>query len=86
MCIRKHWHALSHSLHFARHKGDWRYNSVCLGLFQVRLTPHTLLLHVTAAHFFVHFLPLLRDYDVKRPILTFYGGREHMTTVFIFFS
>ena len=21
---RKHWHALSHSLHFVRHKGDWR--------------------------------------------------------------
>ena len=21
---RKHWHALSHSLHFAWHKGDWR--------------------------------------------------------------
>ena len=21
---RKHWHALSHSLHFVRHEGDWR--------------------------------------------------------------
>ena len=38
-------------------------------------------LHITAAH-----LPLLHDYDVKRAILTFYGGREHMTTVFMFFS
>lgn len=41
----------------------------------------TTTLHITAAH-----LPLLHDYDVKRHILTFYGGREHMTTVFIFFS
>ena len=56
---RKHWHALSHSLHFVRHEGDWRpthpsqrvsrvpdylysIQSV-LGLFQVRLIPHTLL-------------------------------------------
>ena len=40
---RKHWHALSHSLHFVRHEGDWRPthppqrvsrvpDSVCLGL------------------------------------------------------
>ena len=21
---RKHWHVLSHSLHFIRHEGDWR--------------------------------------------------------------
>ena len=41
----------------------------------------TTTLHVTAAH-----LPLLHDYDVKRPILTFYEGRKHRTTVFIFFS
>ena len=41
----------------------------------------TTTLYVTAAH-----LPLLHDYDVKRPILTFYEGRKHKTTVFIFFS
>ena len=35
---RKHWHALSHSLHFVGHEGE----SV-LGLLQVRLIPHTLL-------------------------------------------
>ena len=40
---RKHWHALSHLLHFVRHEGDWRPtrppqrgsqvpDSVCLGL------------------------------------------------------
>ena len=41
----------------------------------------TTTLYVTAAH-----LPLLNEYDVKRPILTFYKGRKHRTTVFIFFS
>ena len=41
----------------------------------------TTTLYVTAAH-----LPLLNEYDVKRPILTFYEGRKHRTTVFIFFS
>ena len=41
----------------------------------------TTTLYVTAAH-----LPLLHDYDVKRRILTFYEGRKHKTTVFIFFS
>ena len=41
----------------------------------------TTTLYVTAAH-----LPLLHDYDVKRPILTFYERRKHRTTVFIFFS
>ena len=41
----------------------------------------TTTLHITATH-----LPLSHDYDVKRHILAFYGGREHMTTVFIFFS
>ena len=41
----------------------------------------TTTLYATAAH-----LPLLHDYDVKRPILTFYERRKHRTTVFIFFS
>ena len=52
---RKHWCPLSIYFTLPETKGDWRpnhpsgsrlpihvYNSVCLGLFQVRLTPHTL--------------------------------------------
>ena len=30
-------------------------------------------------------LPLLRDYDVKMPSFTFYGGRKQATTNFSFF-
>ena len=30
-------------------------------------------------------LPSLPNYDVKRPNFTFYGGKEHMTTIFFFF-
>ena len=29
-------------------------------------------------------LPLLHDDDVKRLSFTFYGGREHETTIFVF--
>ena len=32
------------------------------------------------------FLPSVRDYDVKLPNFTFFGGREHKTTSFYFFS
>ena len=40
-----------------------------------------------APRFFVHFfLPSLHDYDVKLPNFTFFGGREHKTTTFYFFS
>ena len=38
------------------------------------------------SRFFAHFfLPSLHDYDVKMPDFTFYGGREHKTTIFFFF-
>ena len=30
-------------------------------------------------------LPSLPDYNVKLPIFTFCGGREHKTTIFFFF-
>ena len=30
-------------------------------------------------------LPALHDYDVKLPKLTFYGGRELNTTIFVLF-
>ena len=39
-----------------------------------------------ASRFFVHFLALLLDLDVKMPNFTFYGGHEHKTTTFFFFS
>ena len=35
---RKHWHALSHSLHFVRHEGEWRPTRR-----SQRLIPHILL-------------------------------------------
>ena len=38
-----------------------------------------------ALSFFVHFLQWLPDYNVKLPIFTFCGGREHKTTIFFFF-
>ena len=41
---------------------------------------------VRASRFLVHFLPSLRDYNVKVPNFTFCRGREHKTTTFFFFS
>ena len=38
-----------------------------------------------ASRFFFS-LPSLHDYDVKMPNFTFFGGREHKTTTFFFFS
>ena len=34
--------------------------------------------------FFVHFFPILHDYDVKMPNFAFYGGRKQATTTFYF--
>ena len=42
-------------------------------------------LHVHHAFLYIS-LPLLHDYDVKKPNLTFPGGREHKTATFFFFS
>ena len=40
-----------------------------------------------ASNAFVRFfLPSLHDYDVNVPNFTFWGGREHQTTTFFFFS
>ena len=40
-----------------------------------------------ASRFFLYIsLPSLHDYDVKIPNFMFYGGREHKTTTFFFFS
>ena len=38
-----------------------------------------------ASRFLYISLPSLHDYDVERLHFTFYGGREHMTTIFFFF-
>ena len=35
-----------------------------------------------APHCFVHFFPVLHDYDVKMPYFAFYGGRKQATTKF----
>ena len=43
-----------------------------------------LLSKTTSLRFFVHFLSLLHDYDVKMPSFTFYGGRKQATTNFSF--
>ena len=39
--------------------------------------------HVHHAFLYIS-LPLLRDYDVKMPDFTFYGGRKQATTKFSF--
>ena len=39
-----------------------------------------------ASRFFLLFFPSLHDYDAKLPSLTFFEGRGHQTTNFIFFS
>ena len=39
-----------------------------------------------ASHFFVHFFPVLHDFDVKMPNFAFYGGRKQATTNFICLS
>ena len=38
-----------------------------------------------ASRFLYISLPSLHDYDVERLNFTFYGGREHITTIFFFF-
>ena len=38
-----------------------------------------------ASHFLVHFFAVLRDYAVKLPNFTFYGGRKQATRKFILF-
>ena len=40
--------------------------------------------HCGASRFFVHFFAVTGHYNVKLPNFTFYGGREHMTTIFFF--
>ena len=37
-----------------------------------------------ASHCFVHFFPVLHDYDVKMPYFSSYGGRKQATTKFYF--
>ena len=41
-----------------------------------------------ASRFFVHFFPVLHDYEVKMPNFAFYGGRKQATTklYFLFLS
>ena len=39
-----------------------------------------------ASHFFVHFFPVLHDYDLKMPHFAFYGGRKQATTNFFSLS
>ena len=49
-----------------------------------RLLGQTTTLHVHNAFFFVHFLPSLHNYDMKKPHFTFYGGHRQVTTKFSF--
>ena len=39
-----------------------------------------------ASHFFVHFLVVFHDYDMKMPKFTFYGEPKQATTKFYFSS
>ena len=50
----------------------------------IDLLSKTTTLHVQHTFLYIS-LPSLQDYDVKMPNFTFYGGREHKTTVFFFF-
>ena len=51
----------------------------------IGLISKTTTLHVHRAFLCIS-LPTLHEYDVKMPIFTFCGGRQHKTTTFFFFS
>ena len=62
---------------FSNDDGDGNWNvKTAIGLMSKTTT-----LHVHHAFLYI-FLPLLHDYDVKMPILKFYGGRKQATTKF----
>ena len=50
----------------------------------IGLISKTTILHVHHAFLYIS-LPSLHNYDVKPPNFTFYGGRDHKTTIFVFF-
>ena len=49
----------------------------------IGLISKTTTLHVHHAFLYIS-LPSMHEYDVKMPIFTFCGGREHNTTTFFF--